>query len=93
MPSPASGSRPITHRVIGAHRPRVCPRRAARTGLLYGGLGGSLGWAWMRGTNLLRERVLVPYKLGPRHIVKGLLGGTIIGVIGCLFPETLFWAE
>lgn len=62
-------------------------------GLLYGAIGGFLGWAWMRGTNLIREKVLVPYKLGPRHVVKGLLGGAIIGLIGALFPETLFWAE
>merc|ERR1719454_1280768 len=62
-------------------------------GLLYGALGGLLGWAWMRGTNLIRAKVLVPCKLGPRHILKGLLGGMIIGGCGVLFPETLFWAE
>jgi len=62
-------------------------------GLAYGYLGGLLGWAWMRGTNLTRENVLVPLKLGPRHVLKGLIGGTIIGVIGMLLPETLFWAE
>merc|ERR1719502_840814 len=62
-------------------------------GLVYGVLGGGLGWAWMRGTNLIRANVLVPFKLGPRHIVKGLLGGLIIGSIGIIHPETLFWAE
>jgi H+/Cl- antiporter ClcA len=56
-------------------------------------IGGLLGWAWMRGTNLLREKVLVPFKLGPRHILKGFLGGLIIGGCGVLLPETLFWAE
>jgi len=62
-------------------------------GLVYGLLGGILGWAWMRGTNLLREKVMVPLKLGPKHITKGLLGGIIIGSIGILYPQTLFWAE
>ena len=62
-------------------------------GLAYGVIGGVLGWFWMRMTNTIREKVLVPLKLGPRHIVKGLIGGAIIGGIGCLFPETLFWAE
>lgn len=62
-------------------------------GLVYGMLGGLLGWAWMRGTNLLREKVMVPLKLGPKHITKGLLGGLIIGLIGILYPQTLFWAE
>ena len=62
-------------------------------GVVYGVLGGLLGWAWMRGTNLIRAHVLVPYKLGPRHVVKGLLGGLLIGAIGVLHPETLFWAE
>jgi len=37
--------------------------------------------------------VMVPLKLGPRHIVKGLIGGALIGLIGLTFPETLFWAE
>lgn len=60
---------------------------------MYGLVGGLLGWAWMRGTNLMREKVMVPLRLGPKHIVKGLIGGTIIGTIGVLFPETLFWAE
>ena len=59
----------------------------------FGAVGGLLGWAWMRGTNLIRAHVLVPFKLGPRHILKGLLGGAIIGAIGVLHPETLFWAE
>merc|ERR1711871_1723019 len=40
-----------------------------------------------------REKVLVPLKLGPKHILKGLIGGTIIGAIGICLPETLFWAE
>ena len=62
-------------------------------GLLYGALGGLLGWAWMRGTNLIRAHILVPYKLGPKHILKGLIGGALIGLIGVFFPETLFWAE
>lgn len=62
-------------------------------GLAYGVIGGFLGWAWMRGTNWTRENVLVRFKLGPRHIVKGLIGGTIIGGIGMCLPETLFWAE
>ena len=44
-------------------------------------------------TNLIREKVLVPLKLGPRHVLKGLIGGTLIGAIGVFFPETLFWAE
>jgi len=35
----------------------------------------------------------VPFKLGQRHILKGFLGGCIIGTIGLFFPETLFWAE
>merc|ERR1719326_2660213 len=47
----------------------------------------------MRGTNLIREKVMVPCKLGPRHILKGFLGGCIIGGLGVLYPETLFWAE
>jgi len=62
-------------------------------GIFYGTLGGLLGWAWMRGTNLLRERLLVPFKLGPRHILKGFVGGVLIGGIGAMLPETLFWAE
>ena len=62
-------------------------------GLAYGALGGILGWGWMRFTNTVREKVLVPLKLGPKHIVKGLIGGTIIGTIGVLLPQTLFWAE
>ena len=37
---------------------------------------------------------LIPdYKLGPKHILKGLIGGALIGLIGVFFPETLFWAE
>jgi len=62
-------------------------------GLPYGVMGGLLGWAWMRGTNLIRAKVMVPLKLGPKHITKGLLGGAIIGLIGILYPQTLFWAE
>merc|ERR1719502_1055268 len=62
-------------------------------GLLWGLIGGLLGWAWMRGTNLIREKILVPLKLGPRHILKGFLGGAIIGACGMLLPEVLFWAE
>ena len=62
-------------------------------GLFYGAVGGYLGWAWMRGTNLIRAHILVPYKLGPKHILKGLIGGALIGLIGVFFPETLFWAE
>ena len=66
---------------------------ASILGVPYGLLGGLLGWAWMKGTNLMREKVLVPLKLGPRHITKGLIGGALIGTIGLLLPETLFWAE
>jgi len=62
-------------------------------GVVWGLLGGALGWAWMRGTNLIRMHVLVPLKLGPKHIVKGLIGGALIGAIGAMLPETLFWAE
>ena len=62
-------------------------------GLFWGALGGLLGWAWMRGTNTIRDKILVPNKIGPRHILKGLVGGLLIGSIGVLMPETLFWAE
>ena len=62
-------------------------------GLLYGTIGGLLGRAWMRGTNLIRERVLGRFNLGSRHIVKGLVGGFLIGCLGVIHPETLFWAE
>merc|ERR1719454_964014 len=53
-------------------------------GLLYGALGGLLGWAWMRGTNKMRT-ITFPgigqiFKLGNQdHITKGLIGGIIIG--------------
>jgi len=62
-------------------------------GLLWGFVGGGLGWGWMRFTNVVREKVLVPLKLGPRHVLKGAIGGTIIGICGMLLPEVLFWAE
>lgn len=62
-------------------------------GIFYGIIGGLLGWAWMRMTNTIREKVMVPLKLGPRHILKGLIGGVLISLIGITFPETLFWAE
>ena len=62
-------------------------------GLVWGVLGGGLGWCWMRGTRFLRSRVVAPCGLGPRHIVKGLLGGLLIGSIGAIHPETLFWGE
>merc|ERR1719502_971153 len=62
-------------------------------GIFYGAVGGAVGWLWMRGTN--KMRVWFPiFKLGNQdHILKGLIGGIAIGVIGVLFPETLFWAE
>ena len=62
-------------------------------GLLYGCVGGLLGRAWMRGTNLLREHLLWRCDLSSRHVAKGLVGGFLIGSIGVLHPETLFWAE
>jgi len=62
-------------------------------GLVWGVLGGLLGRGWMAGVNLTREKVLVPCKMGKRHVLKGLIGGLLIGGIGCLLPETLFWAE
>ena len=62
-------------------------------GVFYGVIGGLLGWAWMRGTNMFRQHVMVPLKMAPRHVLKGAIGGLIIGGIGAAFPETLFWAE
>ena len=44
-------------------------------------------------TRRLSAEACTRYGLGPRHIVKGFLGGLMIGTIGVLFPETLFWAE
>jgi len=62
-------------------------------GVVWGMLGGILGWAWIKGTKLIRGHIMVPLKLGPKHIVKGLIGGFIIGMIGVIYPETMFWAE
>ena len=62
-------------------------------GVLWGVIGGLLGWAWIKITKLIRGKVMMPLGLGPKHIVKGFIGGLIIGSIGILFPETLFWAE
>ena len=62
-------------------------------GVVWGALGGGLGWAWMRFTNWVRERV-VRWRLGNWHVAKGVVGGLIIGAIGALhLPHTLFWAE
>lgn len=33
------------------------------------------------------------YNAAQAHILKGVVGGLLIGIIGALFPETLFWAE
>ena len=55
-------------------------------GIVWGLLGGVLGWCWMRGTNLLRDKVVVPSGLGKRHILKGFLGGFASNAHGYLVP-------
>ena len=48
-------------------------------GVLWGVIGGLLGWAWIKMTKLIRGKVMMPLGLGPKHIVKGLIGGLIKG--------------
>jgi len=62
-------------------------------GVMLGVVGGYLGRLWIQGTIWLRVNVLMKYKLGARHILKGTIGGFLIGLIGAVFPETLFWAQ
>ena len=52
-----------------------------------------LGWLWMRFTNWVRVSLIVRWRLGNWHVAKGVVGGLLIGAIGALHPETLFWAE
>uniref|UniRef100_A0A7S4EUW2 Chloride channel protein n=2 Tax=Chrysotila carterae TaxID=13221 RepID=A0A7S4EUW2_CHRCT len=62
-------------------------------GLVFGTIGGLFGLAWIQTTIFIKTKLVVPSGLVKRHILKGLIGGTIIGGIGMLMPETLFWAE
>ena len=62
-------------------------------GVVWGAIGGGLGWLWMRFTNWVRVSLIVRWRLGNWHVAKGVVGGLLIGAIGALHPETLFWAE
>ena len=61
-------------------------------GVPLGIFGGAIGWLWIEGRNA-GFRMMERNGIGPRHLLKGTVGGLLIGLIGALAPETLFWAE
>ena len=62
-------------------------------GVPLGMFGGFCGWAWMKGTMVTRGAVMEKAGWGPYHVIKGTVGGLLIGLFGAMAPETLFWAE
>ena len=62
-------------------------------GVPLGMFGGFCGWAWMKGTMVTRGAVMEKAGWGPYHVIKGTVGGLLIGLFGAMVPETLFWAE
>ena len=62
-------------------------------GVMLGVVGGLIGRVWIDMTNWTRVNVLLRNGLGKCHILKGSVGGLLIGLIGAVLPPTLFWAE
>ena len=62
-------------------------------GIPLGIVGGLLGRFWIQFTIAARGSCIVHYGLGKRPVLRGCLGGILIGGVGMLLPETLFWAE
>ena len=59
-------------------------------GLLYGCLGAIVAIIWMKGLNAAK-RSMEPW--AHWHLLKGAIGGLLIGLIGAVAPQVLFWGE
>jgi len=62
-------------------------------GIPMGVIGGALGYLWIKSVLFIRTHIFERFKIGKSHVLKGVVGGLLIGIIGAVFPETLFWAE
>jgi len=58
-------------------------------GVLLGLVGGLIGLAWIRCASAVKGKLA--FVKSP--IIRATVGGTLVGCIGMLLPETMFWGE
>ena len=59
-------------------------------GITYGVVGAAVAICWMRCLNHLKH-IAEPWS--QHHVLKGLVGGLLLGLIGMVAPPVLFWGE
>jgi len=89
-------SRAMTGHIIGPIWHFTAAEKAVSTawwhtllGMLLGLIGGLLGLAWIRCTMAVRSRVACVKS----PVLRATVGGLLVGCVGMLLPETLFWGE